>query len=82
MTPFDQRILDAVPGLTEPVLAQLKRQWHKGNDTRKVIGALAAFKVEELRNSLESCTPEELSTIQGHIAGIKTLLGAINAFGD
>lgn len=76
-----ERLILDVPGLTNDTLLVIRRAWHRDNEMRKIIRKLAEYSVETERNALESCNSEELPHIQGRIAGIKKLLGAIEAQG-
>lgn len=81
-TDADKALLESISGLTPETLRFARQQWTKTHDMRRIINAEADRLKESLRNSLESCTPEDLKTLQGQITGIKAFLGAINAQGE
>lgn len=75
--PADQRLLKANPGLTPELIKHARREWKPPSTMRQIIADLAQQKIEARRTRLEVCTPDELSQIQGEIAGIREFHAAI-----
>lgn len=78
MTPEDEKIVAAIPGLTPDVLKISRAQFGKTAVMPQVLNELAKREIEKERNALETCEAEDLKKIQGIIAGLKRMQGIIN----
>lgn len=78
---LESRIRAALPGVPEDIILHQRQNWTPENFIRRILIAENMRKIEEARNSLETCTAEDFGALQGRIKGLRDANSSINAAG-
>jgi hypothetical protein len=73
------RMAEAMQDVGPDAILVARRSWNEGNLAKRMIEIEAGRLIKSARNTLETISPGDLLKEQGRIAGIRELLGAINA---
>jgi hypothetical protein len=69
--------IEEITGDSPDAIKSTMTSWH-GQKSKRIARALIDLKVESARTKLEHCKAEELTTLQGVIAGLRMASNAIN----
>lgn len=75
----NKRIIEALPYLSPEGITAARTDWRPTNVMRLILAHEAKRAIEEARTELESCTPEDVKSIQGRILGIRKTIAMINS---
>jgi hypothetical protein len=78
-TKTDDTLRKETPGLRPDQIEEARRRWTPENLMRRILNTEADALIATHRITLETCSSDELKTIQGKIAGIKEMTGRINS---
>lgn len=72
-----QERLVAITGMQSETISLVMKGFHD-SPHKKVVAGLIKLSIEEVRSKIETCTPDQLTTLQGQIKGMRTVLGTLN----